>query len=92
MVGRPSQNEYNFAAGATSTILSGTLSNGQEMDFVFAATKGQTVSITNSTKSLFDFKVYNEEHFSEGDFDSSASYSFEIPETGDYMFFVARNR
>nr|MBP9111087.1 hypothetical protein [Pyrinomonadaceae bacterium] len=54
--------------------------------------KGQTVSITNSTKSLFDFKVYNEEHFSEGDFDSSASYSFEIPETGDYMFFVRKKQ
>jgi hypothetical protein len=90
--GKAEPNRIQFAAGATSTTLSGTLSNGQEMEYVFAATKGQTVSITNSTKSLFDFKVYNEEHFSEGDFDSSASYSFEIPETGDYMFFVRKKQ
>lgn len=90
--GKAEPNRIQFAAGASSTTLSGTLSNGQEMEFVFAASKGQTVSITNTTKSLFDFKVYNEEHFSEGDFDSSASYSFEIPETGDYMFFVRKKQ
>lgn len=90
--GKAEPTRIQFAAGATSTTLSGTLSNGQEMDFIFAATKGQTVSITNSTKNLFDFKVYNEEHFSEGDFDSSASYAFEIPETGDYMFFVRKKQ
>ncbi len=90
--GKAEPKRIQFAAGASSTILNGTLSNGQEMDFVFAALKGQTVLITNSTKNLFDFKVYNEEHFSEGDFDSSASYSFEIPETGDYMFFVRKKQ
>lgn len=88
--GKAEPNRIQFVAGASSKTLSGTLSNGQDMEYVFAATKGQTVSITNSTKSLFDFKVYNEEHFSEGDFDSSASYSFEIPETGDYLFFVRK--
>lgn len=90
--GKAEPKRIQFAAGATSATLSGTLSNGQEMEYVFAATKGQKVWITNSTKSLFDFKVYNEEHFSEGDFDSSASYSFEIPETGDYMFFVRKKQ
>ena len=90
--GKAEPKRIQFAAGATSTTLSGTLSNAQEMEYVFAATKGQKVWITNSTKSLFDFKVYNEEHFSEGDFDSSASYSFEIPETGDYMFFVRKKQ
>lgn len=90
--GKAEPNRIQFAAGSSSKTLTGTLSNGQEMEFVFAATKGQTVSITNSTKSLFDFKVYNEEHFSEGDFDSSASYSFEIPATGDYMFFVRKKQ
>jgi len=90
--GKAEPNRIQFAAGASSKTLTGTLSNGHEMEYVFAATKGQTVSITNSTKSLFDFKVYNEEHFSEGDFDSSASYSFEVPETGDYLFFVRKKQ
>lgn len=90
--GKAEPKRIEFAAGASSTTLSGTLSNGQEMEYVFAAARGQTVSITNLTKNLFDFKVYSEEHFSEGDFDSSASYSFEIPETGDYLFFVRKKQ
>jgi hypothetical protein len=73
-------------------VLSASLSNGQEMEYVFSAVKGQRVTITNSTKNLFDFKVFNEEHFSEGDFDSSVMYSFEIPETADYLFYVRKKQ
>ncbi|MBK7392321.1 MAG: hypothetical protein IPI64_03340 [Chloracidobacterium sp.] len=79
-----------LAAQNSSAVLKGTLRNGQEMDYVFAAVKGQTVTIKNATSRIFDFRVFNEEHFDEGDFDSSPSYSFEIPETADYLFTVRK--
>jgi hypothetical protein len=90
--GKAEPKRIQFAAGKSSATLTGTLSNDQEMDFVFGARKGQTVTIKNSTYNLFDFRVFSEENFPDGDFDSSPSYTFEIPETGDYMFFVRKKR
>lgn len=90
--GKAEPKEIKFAAGRSSATVSGTLSVDQEMEYVFAARKGQKVTVTNSNTGLFDFKVYSEENFSEGDFDSSRTYTFEIPETGDYMFFVRKKR
>ncbi len=81
-----------FAKGSSSKTLNGALSTDQEMEYVFAATKGQKVTITNSRASLFDFKVFSEENFPDGDFDSSRTYSFEIPATGDYNLFVRKKR
>lgn len=90
--GKAEPNRIQFAQGKSSATLTGTLSNGQEMEFVFAANKGQQVTIKNTRTSLFDFKVFSEENFSEGDFDSSRSYAFEIPETGDYLLFVRKKQ
>jgi len=82
------QQRIEFTNG-TATV-AGSLSNGQVRHFVFSASQGQTVTIKNSTSSIFDFRVYNEVFFDEGDYDSSASYYFEAPETGDYMFTVRK--
>ena len=90
--GKAEPKRIQFAAGKSSATLSGTLSNAQEMEYVFAASKGQQVTIRNVTKNLFDFRVFSEENFPDGDFDSSPSYTFEIPETGDYMFFVRKKQ
>ncbi len=60
------------------------------MEYVFGAAKGQVVTVYNPTKSQFDFRIYHEEFFSEGDFDSSASYTFEVPETGDYLLTIRK--
>ncbi|HMT07246.1 MAG TPA: hypothetical protein PKA82_04510 [Pyrinomonadaceae bacterium] len=73
-----------------SALVSGTLSNGKVKHYVFSATQGQTITIKNSTSSVFDFRVYNAEFFDEGDYDSSPSYSFEAPETGEYTFTVRK--
>lgn len=70
--------------------VTGTLSNGQEYDFVFNARKGQRVMISNSKTSLFDFRVYSEEFDLETEFESSPTLSLEIPETGKYLFFVRK--
>ena len=69
-------------------MVAGRLSNGSEMEYVFGAAKGQKVTIKNSNRSLFDFRVFNEEFNFETEFESSPTLSFEIPETGDYMFFI----
>lgn len=88
--GKAEPKRIQFAAGKTSATLTGSLSSAQEMEFVFGASKGQQVTIRNATRNLFDFRVFSEENFPDGDFDSSLTYTFEIPETGDYMFFVRK--
>lgn len=88
--GKAEPNRISLAEGQPSATVSGTLRNGREMDYVFAAEKGSIVTINNPTKSQFDFRIYNEDHFSEGDFDSSASYSFEVPESGDYLLTIRK--
>lgn len=88
--GRAEPNRIKFAPHNTSATVAGTLSNSQEMEYVFAARKGQKVTIRNPKISLFDFRVFSEENFPDGDFDSSPTYTFTIPETGDYMFFIRK--
>ena len=88
--GKAEPKEIKFAAGKSSATVTGTLSNGQEYDFVFSAKKGQKVTIRNSRTSQFDFRVYNEEFEFETEFESSPTLTFEIPETGDYLFFVRK--
>lgn len=79
-----------LSAETSSAGLKGTLRNGQVSEYFFAGFKGQTVTIKNATSRIFDFRVFNPEHFDEGDFDSSPTYSFEIPETGDYFLTVRK--
>jgi hypothetical protein len=88
--GKAEPKEIMFAPGKTSAVVTGSLSNGQEYDLVFKARKGQKVTIRNSRTSLFDFRVFNEEFEFETEFESSPKLSFEIPETGDYLFFVRK--
>ena len=90
--GKAEPGRIQFAAGKTSKTLNGTLSNGQEMEYVFGAQKGQTVTIRNTRTSLFDFRVFNQEFDFETEFESSPTLTFEVPETGDYMFFVRKKQ
>ncbi|MBP6004819.1 MAG: hypothetical protein KA746_15415 [Pyrinomonadaceae bacterium] len=88
--GKAEPNRILFDAGKISAAISGTLSVGQEAEYVFAAVKGQTVTIRNSNRNLFDFRVFNEEFDFETEFESSPTLTFEIPESGDYMFYVRK--
>lgn len=90
--GKAESMRIKFAKGRSGVTLTGSLSTDQEMEYVFAASKGQTVTITNSKTSLFDFRVFREEADFETEFDSSPTLTFEIPETGDYQFFVRKKR
>ena len=66
------------------------MSNGQEMEYVFSAKKGQNVTIRNPHTGLFDFRVFSDEFNFETEFESSPTLTFEIPESGDYNFFIRK--
>ena len=87
--GKAQPNRIQFAKGTTSALVAGSLRSAQEAQYVFAARSGQVVTIRNPSRS-FDFRVFSLENFPDGDFDSSPSYTFEIPADGDYNFFVRR--
>jgi len=90
--GKAEPNRIRFAQGRQSVAVTGTLSNGQEAEYVFGASKGQTVVIKNSNRGLFDFRVFNQEFDFETEFESSRALTFEIPETGDYLFFIRKKQ
>ncbi len=88
--GKAEPKRIQFATGKSSATLTGTLSNDQEMEYVFNARAGQTVTIKNTRTSLFDFRVFNNQNDFDTEFESSPTLVFEIPETGDYLFFVRK--
>ena len=88
--GKAEPNRINFAKGSSSATVRGTLSNAQEMEYVFRAAAGQTVTVRNANPRLFDIRVFNDIFEFETEFDSSAKIEFEVPQTGDYLMFVRR--
>ena len=86
-------NEIKFAKGKTSEIVSGTLSNNQEMDYVFAAKAGQQISLSVASKpsgNLFDFTIAGDGFELQTDYDSYKNYKFTAPETGNYLVSVRK--
>ena len=88
--GKAEPNRIQFAAGRSSITLTGILSNSQEMEYVFAAKKGQTVTVKISNTSLFDYRVLNPDVDFETEFESSPSSTFDLLESGDYFLFVRK--
>lgn len=88
--GKAEPKEIKFAPGKTSATVTGTLSNGQEYDFVFSAKKGQKLTVRNSRTSQFDFRVFSEEYNVETEFESSPTLKLELPETGKYYFYIRK--
>ena len=82
--------EIKFAKGKAETTLSGTLSNGQEMEYSFDAKQGQAVTIRNRNTSLFDVRLFSDENDLETEFDSSPEFRVTLPETGKYQLFVRK--
>jgi len=83
----------SFERGKASATVIGTLSNDQEMDFVFGANAGQTVKlkVTSQPKgNLFDFRIAGDGFELETDNDSYSEYSFKAQATGDYLVFVRK--
>ena len=88
--GKAEPKRIQIAAGRTSVTLTGTLSNSQEMEYVFAAKKGQAVTVKISNTNLFDYRIFNPDVDFETEFESSPVSTFELPETGDYFLFVRK--
>lgn len=82
-----------FAKGKSSATVTNRLSNGEEMDYVFAAAKGQmiTMKVTSSPAgNLFDFSIAGDAFEIETDQDRFTEFTFKAPETGDYLVFVRK--
>ena len=86
--GKAEPKRIEFASGAAR--LTGTLANLQEMDFVFAGKKGQTVTIKMSNPRLFDYRVFCLEADFDTEFDSSPASAIELPATCSYLLFVRK--
>ncbi len=93
--GKAEANRIKFAKGKSGAIISGTLSNDQQMEYVFGAKAGQkiTLKVTSVPKgNFFSFAVAGAEDIEfETEYDSYADYTFTAPETGDYLVTVNKN-
>ena len=91
--GKAEPKRIKYAAGKTSTVATGTLSNNQEMDHVFNARAGQTVTLRVSSKprgNFFDFSIAGSNFEFETEYDRYSECSFTAPVTGDYLVFVRK--
>lgn len=88
--GKAEPQRIEFTKGRSSTTVTASLSNSQEMEYVFGAVKGQSVTIRISNSSLFDYRVFSADADFETEFDSSPTSTFELPASGDYLLFVRK--
>lgn len=91
--GKAEPKRLEIAHGKTVTTATGTLSNDQESDLVFAARAGQKIrlSVTSLPAGrLFDLHIQGDGFDLPTEFDRYTSYSFIAPETGDYLVFVRK--
>src|SRR5829696_4675093 len=88
--GKAAPKRIIFEPGTPESLLTGSLKNGEEMEYVFAGVKGRKIVLRNSAASMFDVRVFSEDFGLETEFDSSREFSVTLPETGDYMLFVRK--
>lgn len=91
--GKAEPNRIKFAKGKSRAILSGTLSNNEQMEYVFGAKAGQTITlkvVSNPKGNLFNFTIDGDGFDVETEYDSYSEYSFTAPQTGDYLVFVRK--
>jgi hypothetical protein len=89
--GKAEPNRISFKRGTTSATVSGNLKVGEQMEYVFAATKGQAVSlkIVSTPKGKFHyFTVLGSDVDFASDYDINYDFAFTAPETGDYFVTV----
>jgi len=88
--GKAEPKKIEFQSGRSNILLSGSLSNSEEMEYVFTAQKGQSVTISNPNTSLFDVRIFRDEADVETEFDSSRRFSVDLPADGDYLVYVRK--
>jgi len=88
--GKAEPKRIQIPTGRSNVTLTGTLSNSQEMEYVFTAKKGQTVSVKLSNTNLFDYRIFKPDIDFETQLERSTLSTFELAETGDYFLFVRK--
>jgi len=91
--GKAEPQRIQFAKGKSSIVLSGMLSNDEQMEYVFGAKAGQTITLkvtSNPKGKLFDFDLAGDGFELETERDYYDDYTFNAPETGDYLVFVRK--
>ncbi len=92
--GKAEPNQVKFAKGKSSATVSWTLSNNQQMEYIFSAKAGQTVTlkvVSVPKGNLFSFSLDGANGIElETEYDSYADYKFIAPATGDYLVVVTK--
>ena len=88
--GKAEPSRISFQKGATSATVSRYLKHGEQMEYVFAATKGQKVSlkIVSTPKGKFHYFTIKSDFGFVSDYDINFDWTFDAPETGDYFVTV----
>ena len=71
-------------------ILTSRLQNSREMEYIFAAKKGESIVIVNPNPSLFDVRIFHPESEFDTEYDSSKRFEVDIETDGDHFLFIRR--
>ena len=91
--GKAEPNRIEFKRGTTSTTINGSVSKGEEAEYVLSAKKGQrlTIRITSVPARSAGFDLHGPEDVDLGlEFDANMDYSHTLPRTGDYSITVVK--
>ena len=88
--GKAEPDRISFQKGSTSATVSRYLKHGEQMEYVFAATKGQKVSlkIVSTPKGEFHCFAIKSDFGFVSDYDINFDWTFDAPETSDYFVTV----
>ena len=91
--GKAEPNRIEFKRGAISATVNGVVRGSEEAEYVFAARKGQriTVRITSTPLKSSVFQILGPDNDTLGlEFDANFQYAGVAPKTGDYFLSVKR--
>ena len=87
--GKAEPNRIEFKRGTNSTTISGSVRGGEEVEYVLAAKKGQTliIKITSVPARSSGFDLHGPDNVDLGlEFDANLDYSRKLPRTGDFDY------
>jgi hypothetical protein len=91
--GKAESSRIEFKRGAISATINGKVRNDQEAEYVFAAKKGQklTIKLTSVPRrsSVFNLKAPDDADLGL-EYEANYDYASTLPRTGDYFVSVSR--
>jgi hypothetical protein len=88
--GKAEANRIDLPETPKMKILTSRLQNSREMEYVFAAKKGESIVIVNPNPSLFDVRIFHPESEFDTEYDSSKTFEVDIETDGDHFLFIRR--